>query len=117
MLMLPHGIKVFVATKPLDMRSSFDGMVKLVQSNMNVDPFSGHLFLFCNKRGDKVKILYWDRNGFCQWYKRLERGIFRLPRVSGKSFTLNPSELGLLLEGIDLTDKDRFRETGFRIAN
>jgi transposase len=113
MLTLPPSVKVFIATEAADMRKSIDGLNALVKDMLAKDPFSGHLFVFCNKRGDKIKILYWDRNGFCLWYKRLERGIFRLPKVQEKVFMVAPNELNLLLEGIDLTDKKRLRAVEF----
>ena len=81
MLNLPPSVKVYVSTDVADMRKSIDDLSMLVQEVLKKDPFSGHLFVFCNKRGDKIKILYWDRNGFCLWYKRLERGVFRLEPV------------------------------------
>ncbi len=108
MLTLPSGLKIFIGAEALDMRKSLDGMASIVTSHLKKDVFSGHLFVFCNKRGDKMKILYWDRNGYCCWYKRLERGIFRLPRIqSGTSFSVSSSELNLILEGIELTDRQR----------
>jgi transposase len=113
MLTLPVSVKVFVATDAIDMRKSIDGLSTLVKDVLLKDPFSGYLFVFCNKRGDKIKILYWDRNGFCLWYKRLERGIFRLPKMQSKVFTIAPNELNLLLEGIDLTDRKRLRAVDF----
>jgi transposase len=113
MLNLPPSVKVYVAADITDMRKSIDSLSVLVQEVLKQDPFSGHLFVFCNKRGDKIKILYWDRNGFCLWYKRLERGVFRLPKVQIKVFMIAPSELNLLLEGIDLTDKNRLTSVEF----
>jgi transposase len=113
MLNLPPSVKVFVATDVTDMRKSIDALSELAQTILKQDPFSGHLFVFCNKRGDKIKILYWDRNGFCLWYKRLERGVFRLPRVQTKVFMIAPNELALLLEGIDLTDRKRLGAVEF----
>ena len=110
--MLPQSVKVYIATTPLDMRKSFDGMSALVTSDLRIDAYTGDLFVFLNKRGDKVKILYWDRNGFCLWHKRLEQGIFRMPHVKTKVYKINVSELTLLLEGIDLTDKQRHRVYG-----
>jgi len=109
MISLPSGVKVFIATAAMDMRKSFDGMAYLVDKELKKDVYSGQIFVFCNKRGDKIKIFYWDRNGYCCWYKRLERGVFRLPKVSGKSFCVSSAELGLILEGIDLTTKTRLR--------
>ena len=113
MLSMPASVKVFVASGAVDMRKSIDALSSLVKDVLNKDPFLGHLFVFCNRRGDKIKILYWDRNGFCLWYKRLERGIFRLPRVQEKVFMICSNELNLLLEGIDLTDRTRLRATEF----
>ena len=111
MLNLPPSVKVFVATDATDMRKSIDALSVLTKDVLSKDPFSGHLF--CNKRGDKIKILYWDRNGFCLWYKRLERGIFRLPKMQSKVFMIAPNELNLLLEGIDLTDRKRLSAVEF----
>ena len=113
MLNLPPSVKVFVATDATDMRKSIDALSVLTKDLLSKDPFSGHLFVFCNKRGDKIKILYWDRNGFCLWYKRLERGIFRLPKMQSKVFMIAPNELNLLLEGIDLTDRGRLSAVEF----
>jgi transposase len=113
MLNLPPSVKVFIATKATDMRKSIDALSSLVQGELSRDPFNGHLFVFCNKRGEKIKILYWDRNGFCIWYKRLERGIFRMPKVQEKIFMISPNELNLLLEGIDLTDRKRLSGVEF----
>ena len=109
MLGLPSGVKVFVSTKPMDMRKSLDGMAYLVDKELKQDVFSGHIFVFCNKRGDKIKLFYWDRNGYCCWYKRLERGVFRLPRFDGKYFKVSCAELNLILEGIDLMARTRLR--------
>jgi len=115
MLMLPAGLKVYVAAEAVSMNYSFDGLSLLVEDVLRQDPMSGHLFVFYNKRGDKIKILYWDRNGYCIWYKRLEKGIFRMPRVQGEVYSLDISELTLLLEGIDLTNKRRFQS--LKLAN
>lgn len=102
MLMLPPSVRVFLAAEPADMRCAFDGLTARVQSLLKEDPFSGHLFVFRNKRGDRVKILFWDRSGFCLWYKRLEKGTFRFPEATGSSVEVEAAELALLLEGIDL---------------
>lgn len=109
MISLPPGLKIFIASKPMDMRKSFDGMAAIVTKSLKKDIYSGHVFAFCNKRGDRLKLIYWDRNGFCTWYKRLERGIFRLPQVDQMTFSVSPAELGLILEGIDLTNRSRLR--------
>lgn len=107
MLKLPGGIKVYVANQPIHMGLSFDGLARQVESVLNQNPFAGHLFIFFSRRADKVKILYWDQNGFALWYKRLEKGVFRRLRVEGEHYCLSMSELSLLLEGVDLSDRNR----------
>lgn len=102
MLMVPPSVRIYLASTPADMRCSFDGLTARVVSVLAADPFSGHLFVFRNRRGDRVKILFWDRSGFCLWYKRLERGTFRFPAAAGSSIEVEAAELTLLLEGIDL---------------
>lgn len=106
MLMFPD-VKVFISTEPTDMRRSFDGLATLVKQSLKKEVFSGDLFVFFNRKNDRVKVLYWDRNGYCVWAKRLEKGVFRLPKVRGKVIPLCSNELNLLLEGIDLTNKQR----------
>ena len=102
MLMLPPSVRIYLATQPADMRCAFDGLMARVQYILEADPFSGHLFVFHNKRRDRVKILFWDRSGFCLWYKRLEKGTFKFPEGHGESLQVEAAELALLLEGIDL---------------
>jgi transposase len=91
------------------MRRSFDGLAGITREVLGLDPLSGHVFVFFNRRGDRVKILFWDRSGYCLWYKRLEEGIFRLPVGSSHTDRLEVeiSELSLILEGIDLTGAKR----------
>jgi len=103
MLTWPRSVRVFVYTGPTDMRRSFDRLALMVQELLCQDPFSGHLFAFFNRRGDRVKILFWDRTGYCLWYKRLEEGVFRLPVCSHDCLEMNISKLSLILEGIDLS--------------
>lgn len=107
MLSWPPSMRVFLATQPADMRRSFDGLAALVSGFLGQDPLSGHLFVFRNKRGDRVKILYWDRSGYCLWYKRLEEGTFRFPATAGPGVEVEAAELALLLEGIDLAGAAR----------
>ena len=109
MISIPAGLKVYIATEAMDMRKSFDGMAGIVKQQLQKDISQGHIFVFCNKRGDKIKLFYWDRNGYCYWYKRLERGVFRMPEVKKKTFCVTPAELSMLLEGIDLTERSRLR--------
>lgn len=95
------SVRVFVATVPVDLRRSFDSLAACTETLLQQDPLSGHLFVFRNRSGDRVKILYWDRTGYCLWYKRLERGTFRLPSGPG-GVEISAAELVLLLEGLDL---------------
>ena len=106
MLMLPD-VKVYLSTAVTDMRKSFDGLAQLVKQELSKDVFTGELFVFFNRSADRVKILYWDRNGYCLWAKRLEKGTFRRPNVHGKVAPMRLNELSLLLEGIDLTHHQR----------
>ena len=107
MLNLPPSVRIFISSVPADMRRSFDGLSAMTDQVLKRDPLSGHLFVFRNKRGDRVKILYWDRSGYCLWYKRLEEGTFRFPRGHEKSVEVEAAELALLLEGFDLAGARR----------
>ena len=111
MLMAPNSVRVFLCLAPMDMRRSFDALAAAAQQVMRADPLSGHLFVFRSRRGDRVKILYWDRDGYALWYKRLEEGTFRLPRLDPeqRSIQLRASELAMLLDGIDLASIKRSR--------
>jgi len=104
MLTLPPSVRIFLFTAPTDMRKGHDGLSALVVNELEEDLFSGHLFVFVSRRGDRVKILAWDRGGLALWYKRLERGRFRLPEIreDGKSVEMDFGELSMLLEGIDM---------------
>jgi len=109
MLMLPSGVRVYVANFAINMNKSFTGLSAIVSSDFKQDVCSGNLFAFFNKKCDRVKILYWDGNGFGLWYKQLQKGRFNLPRIQNKHYKLTVAELNLLLEGIDLTSKARLR--------
>jgi transposase len=104
MLTLPSAVKIFVYTQPTDMRCGFSKLSMLTESFMHVDPFSGHLFVFFNKSGDKCKMLFWDRTGFVLWYKRLEEGTFeKLTAAPGNAaLEIDVAKLTWILEGIDL---------------
>ena len=99
---LSAAVRVYLATRPADMRKSFDGLAALASGRLALDPFSGHLFVFVNKRRDRIKVLYWDRDGLAVWAKRLERGTFRLPAAGAESVEMTTAELAALLAGIDL---------------
>ncbi len=107
MLSLPPAVRIFVATAPTNMHWSFDRLAALARDVLTQDPLSGHLFAFFNRSADRVKILYWDRSGFCLWYKRLERGVFHLPRPGAPRLELDAAELLLLLDGIELATATR----------
>jgi transposase len=99
---LSAAVRVYFATEAADMRKSFDGLAALASDRLALDPLSGHLFVFLNKRRDRVKILYWDRDGMAVWAKRLERGTFRLPAAASGRIEMTTAELAALLAGIDL---------------
>ena len=103
--------RIWLATQPADMRCSFDRLAELAASVTGDDPLSGHLFLFRSRGGDRLKILYWDKDGYALWYKRLEEGTFKLPKIeaSQKSVELRASELAMLLDGIDLKSVKRVK--------
>jgi transposase len=105
MLTLPPSVKIYVATQPVDARKSFDGLAALVQAEFGLEPLSGHLFVFLNRRGHVAQMLFWDRSGFCIVKKRLEAGTFKLVRAADAGSThveINSAELALMLEGIEL---------------
>lgn len=110
MLSLPPSVRVFVATQPVDGRKGTDSLMVIVRDVFGHDPLSGHLFVFFSKRCDRVRIAYWDRNGFAMWSKRLERGRFR-PTFSEdgrlSASTIEAAELGLIIEGLDLRGAQR----------
>ena len=111
MLSLPPSVRIFVYTTSADMRKSFSGLSALVEQQMQLDSFSGHLFLFRNRRGDKLKCLYWDRDGYALWYKRLEQGTFRitLPDDGARNepIEMRPADLAMMLDGVDLASVKR----------
>jgi transposase len=112
MIPLPPSVRIYVAASPADMRKSFDGLSALARNVVNQDPMSGHLFVWFNRRGDQVRILFWDRTGYAVLAKRLERGTFRLaqkPPEGASHVTVDAAELSLILEGIDLRDAKRRR--------
>jgi transposase len=103
MLSLPPAVRVFLCLEPADLRRSFDGLALLVESVVEADPLSGHLFVFRNRRGDRLKVLYWDVSGYVLIYKRLESGVFQFPTADGgqRRLAIGASDLALILEGID----------------
>ena len=104
MISLLHPVRVFLHAPPTDLRKGFDALSGLVTTAFDQDPTSGHLFLFVNRRRDRVKILYWDRDGLAIWYKRLETGSFQLPAAArdAMSIEMSSTQLALILSGVDL---------------
>ena len=110
MLTLPPSVRVYVATQPTDVRKSFDGLSAAVASRFGHDPLEGHLFVFWNRRGNQVRVLFWDRTGYAIFAKKLARGRFHLAREAAEGTThveVDAAELGLMLEGIDLVKSVR----------
>jgi transposase len=109
MMHLPASVRVYLCASACDMRKSFDGLHALVTQTMKLDAFAGHLFVFANRRRDRVKILYWDRDGFAVWAKRLEQGTYAMPfgEPAEKRLEITAAELGALLSGIDLSQARR----------
>jgi transposase len=112
---IPAAVRVFLCTQPTDMRKSFDGLQGMVREYLGQDPLSGHLFLFLNRRRDRVKILFWEHDGLVIWYKRLEAGTFQqlnpaayAGQSSGEAgVELNVTDLALLITGVDLASAQR----------
>ena len=100
MLALTAATRIYLYRPACDMRKSFDGLCGLIRSELGADPLSGSLFVFCNRRRSMVKLLYWDRDGFAIWYKRLEQGTFNLPHILAQNGRIDRRQLSLLLEGV-----------------
>lgn len=111
MLTPAPNTKVYVAVEPADLRRGHDGLCALVRGALELDPYAGHFFVFIGKRGDRAKVLFWDRGGFVVYYKRLSRGRFRLPRVAAGEdrVVLDATELAMLLGGFDVARAPRER--------
>lgn len=101
MIVPPTGVRVLVATKPVDFRKGMDGLAAYVEQQLQADPFSGVVYVFRSKRADKVKLLFWDQTGLVLVTKRLEDGRFRWPAVQDGVMRLSPAQLSALLEGLD----------------
>jgi transposase len=116
MITLSPGVAIYLATAPTDMRKGFDGLMQVVAEHVRRNVLEGGLYVFFNRRRDRVKLLWWQEGGLCIWYQRLERGTFELPKVAAdaKSVVLTPTELGLILGGIELSSvrqRRRYRRT------
>jgi transposase len=102
-LTLPRSVRIYISSGPTDMRRSIDGLMSIVKDELEGDVYSGHLYVFVSRRADRVKILTWDKGGFVLYYKRLERGMFRLPHIdpSTMAVEIDATQLSMLLDGID----------------
>ena len=107
MLSVSSQTRVFLARGPCDMRKSFNGLVGLTESVLEQDPLSGHLFVFINRRRDRIKLLYWGGTGFCIWYQHLEEGGYQLPDATTaderEGIEITATQLSLILDGVDLS--------------
>jgi transposase len=111
MLTLPPSVRIFVAVEPVDMRQGHDGLAGIVRSQWALDLYAGNLFVFLGRKLDRCKILLWDRGGFVLYYKRLERGRFRMPtvRADGRTVQVDATTLAMMLDGIDVARVSRPR--------
>ena len=111
MLSFPPAVRIWLCVQPTDLRKSFDSLAELVRQHLEANPLSGHVFVFRNRRSDRVKLLYWDEDGFVIVYKRLEEGTFRWPALAAgqPSVALRAAELAMLLDGIDWSKAQRSR--------
>ena len=107
MIALSSQIRVFLYRRPTDMRKSFHGLIALTEAELKQDPLSGSLFVFVNRRRDRIKIRYWGETGFCIWYQQLQQGTYQLPRHDSldeqDTLEVTRAQLSLILDGIDLT--------------
>lgn len=111
MLSIPPALKIFLAVTPTDMRKNHDGLAALVEHVLQANPLSGHLFVFRNKRADRIKLLYWDGDGYALWYKRLEKGTFRFPAAEDgvARVDIASADFTMLLDGVDLASVKRHK--------
>jgi transposase len=115
-LTLPASVRIYVAASAVDLRRGFDGLAAITRGTLGSDPMSGHVFVFLNRRRNRVKLLVWDRTGYVLLYKRLSRGTFQIPtapRLGEQHVEVDAGELGLMLEGLDLRGAHR-RERWYR---
>ena len=103
MIYLPANLRVFLAPGSTDMRKAINSLSILVEATLRLDPFSGHLFVFCNQGRTIIKVLYWDGNGFCLWQKRLEKHRFKWPQNRDEVVEIGTRDLGFILEGLEIS--------------
>ena len=112
MIGLPSGVPIYLCTQPVDFRKGFDGLCGIVESMFQMNVLDGHLFLFVNRRGDRIKALWWEPGGLILWYKRLEKGTFEMPRAAeGQShITIDATQLAMLIGGVPLASASKRRK-------
>jgi transposase len=108
--------QVYLACGSTDLRKSIDGLAALVQEGLGLNPFSPALFVFCNRERNKLKILYWEHNGFWLYYRRLERGTFQWPQTGGEPLAITNRELRWLLDGLSLSQRHAHRKVRAEVA-
>ncbi len=108
-----HPVRVYIATGITDMRKSINGLSILVADQLDLDPLSGHLFAFCNRKRDIIKVLYWDRNGFCLFHKRLERDRFKWPETAESVLNIHGHELSWLLDGLSVYQHEAHQQLSY----
>lgn len=113
-MFLPLHTRIYLAVGSTDMRKAINGLSILVQEQMELDPFSGHLFVFCNRSCNIIKILYWDRNGFALWQKRLEKHFFSWPKSSEQVMQIDPRQLSWLLDGLNIDQLTKHKELNYQ---
>ncbi len=114
MILIPSKTQVYLNIGNTDMRKSINTLSVLVEGQMDLDPFSGHLFAFCNRRRNIIKVLYWDRNGFCLWQKRLEKDKFNWPRSYEQVLEIDQRQLSFLLEGLEVHQAIGYKELHYK---
>ena len=114
MISFPPAVQLWYCRDAVDMRLGFDGLFNLVRSRLNADPLSGHLFIFRNRTGDRLKVLYWGGHGLCLWCQRLEAGRYHFPEApaDAASVELTAGQFQMVLDGIDLSRVRRFKRLG-----
>ncbi len=113
LITVPPHLKVYLGVKPVDIRKSFEGLSAWIHNQLKQNPMAPVLFVFRNKRADRIKCLYWDRNGFALWYKRLKKGTFKGPRGGEQELCITSQELNLLLDGVDIGKLKRLPSLSF----
>ena len=116
MLRMTPSCPVYLAVGPTDLRNNIDGLALKIQMIFNLDPFSPSLFVFCNRSRNKIKILFWDKNGFWLYYKRLESGTFKWPQKvdSKRTLAVTEQQLSWILDGLNLEEKEAHKEVKAR---